>query len=383
MKNWCRYLLSSAALLLFLNVLSCADLKEKQDKPDFSDPNGQGYPYYLVIGGGLSETLSVLRVEDGPSFRLYDDVALTDSAINQTVACNQEIYAVCSLSNSVVVYDDDLNVLREVSVGEGVNPMAMAITEDDQAWISGFLSNDVRLISLAAGTPPEDRVQAVIAMPDNDELPHDAGVHQTWARPNGVASAAGRLFVALSNLEAKFVPGGPGQLAVIDPARRQIVEIITLEGRDPIGLALDDARQLVWVVSAGDYDPGQGFAGNGLLEGIDVQSFEPVERIAVDGAPFEVLPDGQDRAYLGNGMDGRLLVVDLKEGRQLPSVDLRQEKGPTGLSFISALAQDPAGRLYVTDFNSDRLYVLDPARDLEVIASFTANDGPDTLVWLP
>ena len=79
-------------------------------------------------------------------------------------------------------------------------------------------------------------------------------------------------------------------------------------------------------------------------------------------------------------MDARVPVVDLDAGEQTDAVDLR-EHGET-LSFISGLALDPDGRLYVVDFDSDQLYVLDPANEYKVIASFTVNDGPDTLSFL-
>jgi len=88
-------------------------------------------------------------------------------------------------------------------------------------------------------------------------------------------------------------------------------------------------------------------------------------------------------AYLENGADGLVLVVDLDAGAPLPSIDLRRHVPPSGLSYISGLALDPAGRLYAVDFNSDYLYVVDPAQDNKVIYETTVNDGPNTLTFLP
>jgi YVTN family beta-propeller protein len=364
---------------LAAGLLACGGLKEQHSDLPTISPH-QGYPYYLVIGGGLSETLSVLRVNQGPSFKLYNDVALTGAAIHQTLVRNNTYFAMCSLSNSIAVYDFNLNVEREVSVGGGTNPIGFTMVDDRTAWVSDFVSADVRLVDLGPGVADDQRVKKIIALPDGSTLPHDDGVTQSWARPNGIALAHGRLFVALSNLSAQYVPAGPGVLAVINPTSGAVEKMITLSGRDAIGVTYDDARDLVWVTTAGDYVVGEGFVGNGMIEAVNPQTLAIERRIDVDGAPFEIVLASGALAYLGNGMDARVPVVDLDAGEQTDAVDLR-EHGET-LSFISGLALDPDGRLYVVDFDSDQLYVLDPANEYKVIASFTVNDGPDTLSFL-
>jgi DNA-binding beta-propeller fold protein YncE len=363
-------------------LAGCDDLEPKTGGEFHNNGSGE-YPYYLAIGGGLSETLSVLRIDEGPAFKLYDDVALTGAAINQTVTQDSGFYAVCSLSNSVVVYDRDLQVQREVSLGAGANPMNLAFVDERTAWVSDFLADDVRLVDLGPGVAADQRLLATVAMPAGDDLPHDAGATQTWARPNGVAAVNGEVFVALSNLSATWTPGGPGQIAVIDSQERSLVDRITLAGRDPIGLTWDASRGVIWTASAGDYDEASGFVGNGTVEAIEPATHEIVARIDVEGAPFELTVATTGLGYLTNGRDGRALVVDLDAGEARAPLDLRRHLPPSGLSFISALALDPAGRLYAADFNSDYLYVLDPANDHAVIHEAVVNDGPDTLGFLP
>jgi len=373
-------------ILLLLSAatagIGCDDLEEQEEETDIGDGDEAEYPFYLVIGGGLSETLSVLRIEEGPSFELFNDVVLTGSAINQTLWHDDSFYAVCSLSHSVIIYNGDLDIRREVSVGVGSNPMNAALSEDDTAWISGMVSGDVRLVDLGAGVDEDDRLLATVEFSD-DLLPHDEGTDQTWPRPNGVVLRDQWLWVVLSNLEDNWLAGGPGVLAVVDTDDESVDGAVTLQGRDPIGVLWDEERNLLWVVSAGDYVTGEGFAGNGLLEAVDIEEREVVQTIEVEGAPFELLIADSSLGYLVNGQDGRLLVVDLDEGEQLDSIDLRDDDDTYGLSFISALAVDPEGLLYVAEFNNDKLFVIDPAQNHDVIAEFVVNDGPDTLTFIP
>ncbi|HPQ68827.1 MAG TPA: hypothetical protein PKW95_06840 [bacterium] len=373
-------------LVLAIGWLACGcdDTEEGIDSDqnfhDDSDHDSAAYPYFLVIGGGLSETLSVLRVEENRGYTMYDDLVATGSAINQTLTDGEDFFAVCSLSNSVVVYDLDLNVKREVSVGEGVNPMSMVLADDELAWVSGFVSNDVRLVDLSAGA--DERVLEIIPMPAGDDLPRDPGVEHSWTRPGGMARVGERVFMALSHLEETYVAAGPGLVAVIDEQQGELETVLELTGRDTMSLTYDAQRGVVWAVSAGDYVVQQGFTGNGLLEAIDPQTLEIVARVDIDGAPFELLT-ADAFGYLCNGRDGNLLVVDLDDGAQRQSIDLRRHEGDAGLSFVSALALDPAGFVYAAEFNSDYLYVLDPARDHEIVAEFAVNDGPDTLTFIP
>ena len=106
------------ALLLVALLAACDDLPA-DDAGVRADDNAGDYPFYLVIGGGLSETLSVLAIDEGPTFALFADVALTGTAINQTTVLDDALFAVCSLSNSVAIYDRDVNLQREISVEIG------------------------------------------------------------------------------------------------------------------------------------------------------------------------------------------------------------------------------------------------------------------------
>lgn len=360
-------------------LVACGDLKEQSGDSDGLDAEGA---QHLVIGGGLSETLGVLSVRPDGSFDYAGDVAKTGSAISAAAPRGGDLYAVCSLSNSVVVYDAKLNVRREVSVGENVNPISLAFVDDHLAWVTGGLSNDVRLVDLGPGVAAGERVLHVTALPAGEALPRDAGVAQSWARPAAIVAVGDEVLAVLGNLDAGWRAAGPSLVVVLGAAGGQLRGVIELEGRDAAGAVYDAERGVVWIASAGDHATGSGFVGNGLLEAVDPTTREIVRTIEVDAAPFEVLIGPSGLAYLGNGRDGRVLVVDLETGETTATVDLRRHVPESGLSFVSALALDAAGLVYATDFNSDYLYVIDPAADHAIIHEQIVVDGPDTLTFL-
>lgn len=371
------------SVLLSLTGSGCDDLEEQHEESptlDVDDDAGEDwdYPYYLVIGGGLSETLSLLTVNGPGDFSLANDVQATAASISQTLVHDGELFAVCSLSHSVMVYDvHDLSILREVSVGIGNNPLALAFHKADHAFLANFVKGTVTEYDLADDT---GAALATIPMPSGDALPRDEGVDETWSRPGALALAGGRLFVALSNLAAQYTAGGPGLVAVVDPDAKSLESVIELEGRDSVGLTFDEAAGVLYVVSAGDYYGDVGFVGNGMVESIDIASGEVVDAVETGGAPFDMVVDERGVAYLSNGGEGVLLSFDTATGAMREPIDIRASD--ESLSFASALAVDGNGYLYATEFNHDRLVVIDTLDDDRVIASFTVNDGPETLSFI-
>ena len=290
---------------------------------DDDDDDGWDYPYYLVVGNGQAETLDLVTITGRESFAIDTDVRPTGSAINQTLTRGDGLYAVCSLSNSVIVYAlSDLAIEREISLGVGNNPMAIAFASDYTAYVTNFVPDTVTLYDLAAGTDEGDRLMATIPMPDSDALPVDTPGTQTWARPNGIEHVGGRVYVALSNLSGTFVASGPGVLAVVDGTSKAINNVIELTGRDPIAVVHDAATDRLLVASAGDFDSFEGFVGNGGVDVIDLETEERVDFIETGGAPFELTICPNRKAFAGNGREAVVLSFDADSGEVLPSVDI-------------------------------------------------------------
>lgn len=373
-----------AFCLLFVVALSGCDelVEQKQELPDLSVGEGRwDYPYHLVIGGGLSETLSLLTIRAKDDFSLAVDIQLTGSAVSQTIVREDELFALCSLSHSVVVYDlDDLSIDREISLGLGSNPVAMAFYEDRNAFVSNLIDNTITYVDLSPGA---GSILDTIALPKDGQLPGGADSEKRYARPGGMVVVGDRVFAALSNLDGGFHAAGPGLVAVIDAKTRTLKTLIELSGRDTGSLFYDASAGELYAISMGDYDNDQGgFVGNGQVEVIDPVAEQVVDTIATGGAPLEMAVSSDKIAYLGNARQGVLLRFDTELREVLEPIDLRDPDDELGLSFVSALAVDGNGLLYVAEFNHDRLFVLDTRDDHRTVGAFTVNDGPDTLSFL-
>jgi len=383
-----KFLLLLFAALLATLAAGCEDLVEQReelptlhvnddDSRDVSKP--WEYPYYLVIGGGYSETLSLLTVSGPGEFSLVNDVQLTGSGINDTVVREGELFAACSLTNSVVVYDtQDLSIKREVSVGTSQNPMALAFYESKRAYLANYVSNAITYFDLA---DEEGGALAVIAMPSGNDLPRDAGVEETWARPNDVVVAGNRVYATLGNLQGLHTAGGPGLVAVIDAPSQSLVKSIELTGRDTVGMHLDEDAGLLYAVSAGEFDD-TWFIGNGVVEIINLASEKITGTVHLNGSPFEMVIAAGGAAFCNNGKEGVILSFDTKTLEVLDPIDIRDPGDELALSFASALAVDGNGYLYAAEFNHDKLFVIDTHNSNDIIAVFVVNDGPDTLSFI-
>lgn len=380
------------AIFLFavaaLALAGCGDLEEQhEDGADLgADPSNDPhdvsepweYPYHLVIGGGLSESLSVLTVSGPGKWSIANDVQETCAGINQMTWRDGRLFALCSLSNSLLTYDaNSLSIAGEISLGEGHNPMNFTFDGAERVYVSNFLTNDVTLHDLDDGA-----IIATTPLPFLDAVHLDDADAQTWPRPGALLLNGDRLLVAAANLSAKFTPGGPGAVHVIDTNSRAVTDEVLLAGRDTTTLLAAAASGCVFTMSAGDYEVGKGFAGNGVIECLDPETLATIAVLDTGGAPMgESVAAPNGKVYVANAMDARVLVFDSDALAVLPFVDLRSEGGGPALSFISALAVDGNGFLYATDFNHDRLFVIDTDTH-EVLASFETCDGPDTLEFV-
>ncbi|MBZ0273033.1 hypothetical protein K8I61_13420 [bacterium] len=371
-----RLLLSVLYPLSSILLLACEPL-EAQPVGDGANLTTGGdaweYPYHLVIGGGLSETLSVLSITGDDAFSLAADAAPTGQAITQTVRRGDAIFAVCSLSNSVVIYDaGDLSLDRELSVGEGVNPMAIAFDDEGLAWLPGFVSRDVRALDIKTG-----EIVAAVPLP-----PVASGDGQQAPRPSGATFCGGRVLIAAAPMDAQFVGDGPGVVVAVDPAARAVSDVATLGGENAIAIHCDggDGGERAIVSTAGKYDAiAGGFTGDGGVEVLDAASLTSIARVPLAGAPFDFVRAPWGVWYFENGKEGTILAADLDAFEALAPVALPGTGGP-GVSFASALAADGRGHLFAAEFNADRLFVLDANDGHAVVASFDGPDGPDTLL---
>ncbi len=338
--------------------------------------NDDGRDYRILVANGLSETITLIERNDG-TWNVSPDILPTGQAPNQFAIRDGICYLVNSLSNAIQVIDPKtLTTIREISTGAGTNPMFMDFVDDTTAFVTCYITNEVLLVDLKTETEPENRIIERIPLPDSDELPHDEGV-TTNARPGGLAVVDNRCFVACSNLQMAHMAGGPGVLIEIDIPTLSISAIHELTGRDTTQV-IHSPRfpERLIILSAGDYDFMEGFIGNGVVESLDLETGEIFQVIEIDGAPFGGAIGPDDILLMENGKESALLRVDLRDGIELQNFKLPTYGEP--LSYASALL-GLQGLICVTNFNADRLYLLDPNTG-DILAELATGDGPDAII---
>jgi len=208
--------------------------------------------------------------------------------------------------------------------------------------------------------------------------------------PSQPAVYAGCVYIPRNQILA-FAPTvyGDGKLTRIDTLTGTLSDLAT-SGRDPQYCAVDPARGLLYVVCTGEIQFDEQYhphaQSHSMLDVFDVAA-SPTLAASVDlgligAGRIALSPDG-NTAYLANALNGNLYKVDLAA-----RTVLRGASNPIVLTstytYISDVEFTPDGRwLLATSFNTDELYVIDPAID-EVnagpyLAPFNLALAPDLL----
>lgn len=358
-KRWASLL--SFIFIFLISALIASCYQEKGDSQQ------EGINSSVVIGCGLSETLSLLKIEDNLNFKLKNDVQKTCQAISELKVKGDKIYGLCSLSNSLIVYNvSSLEVLAEYSLGTGKNPISFCFDEDDRIWVSNFIAETVDVYELY-----DNKLKLTKTFELSNVFP------SSFSRPSGIECAQKKVFVVLSNLDEDALPAGKSAVAIFDQSSITLDGIFEISGYDAITAKYREEDGLVYISCAGDYKQGEGFVGNGKLVAFEPSSKRELFSIEVSGAPFEI-QIWENLAIMGNGKEGKILIADLEERKEVDYIDIRQEDS-NKLSYVSALEITSSDILIATQFNSDQAFLF-KLPSFEKLAKFTVCSGPDALV---
>jgi streptogramin lyase len=215
-------------------------------------------------------------------------------------------------------------------------------------------------------------------MPGSDELPSDPG-ETTWARPMGLTVAGDTAYIACGNMDDEYIAGGPGVVVEIDTVSHSVRRFHESGGRNCVNVYHHDGRpDELWILNAGTYEPGSGFAGDGTLAIRSIAGDEVIRVVDLQDSPLELVL-GNDRVYFASAMDGRIARMDLDGFTMASPIEL-----PTagqGINYVSGLEITPDGVLWALEFNHNMLYVLDPAPG-QIIQSVPMGEGPDALAFI-
>jgi YVTN family beta-propeller protein len=176
---------------------------------------------------------------------------------------------------------------------------------------------------------------------------------------------------------------GSGEVAVVDPAKAEVVAQIPV-GPRPRGLKLARDRKRLLVALAGAAKSPAGpapFAAAAMsmtagLAVVDVAARKVVKQVATPPAPFAVdlLPDGRT-AYLSNAATNELVVIDVADGAVKAKIPVGTD--PQGV------AVRPDGKVvYLATHGADEVSAIDPKAG-KLLGRIDAGSRPQTVLYAP
>ncbi len=186
--------------------------------------------------------------------------------------------------------------------------------------------------------------------------------------PTPVICVENMIYVASVNFDLGTFEYGPGYLTIVDAASFEPMDTITTAA-NPQDLLLASNGD-IWIACSGDYVSSPGF----LLR------FDPVAGVVVDsietGGSPAFLAEGSGGIIYAAGFANGIIAVDGTTGEILADAD-----NPTGFGGFGLTADPVSGRLYVSQFATDLVEVIetDGTGGTTVVDSIQTGDGPGDL----
>jgi hypothetical protein len=342
------------------------------------------YRQVVLSLDGIDQKLYQARAEsvNGHAFAKLPRANATGSIPNQVLADPPYVYVVNSGSGTLQVLQDfadagvfpdggstagdggiALATIGELPFGANTYPQA-AVKVGNALWVplyGGFgamaAAAGQKVVRVDVSVPTAPVVTDTVDLSGLDLKPFDGG--STVARPYGIISHQGSIYVALNNLNAStYVAEGPGLLAKINPTSKAVslVDLGADKCLDAVSLVSAGTRLLVSCVGNTEYSGPPYYelvrtekAGIVLLDSNDVRqsTWTPACPAAADGGsgctPILMgrFAYSGGRLYVGDGNGGRIFVLDVN-GNTL--TERRGYSGDAGAA-ISACTPDPVTNL--------------------------------------
>jgi YVTN family beta-propeller protein len=278
---------------------------------------------FVVAGIAGSADAARQRTHEAVGFQLFESPQVDPIVLNEA---GTRLYIANTTSNSVSVVDTFSNfgiALIEV----GLDPSALAVRPGaNELWVSNHVSDTVSVIDIAPGSPTEHRVIDTVQSVDAQ------GVTR-FDEPAGIAFTAdgSKAFVALSSRD---------QIAVVDPATREVTSFIKVRAQEPRAIAVRNG--LLYVAAFESHnrselsacgDAGDTNASTACTLGLnDLVSFATNPNLPTRTKHIQTDPDSPDRD---------LFVYDAATGAEITTVD--------GIgTLLYGIAVSSTGRAFIT-----------------------------------
>ncbi|HET6611839.1 MAG TPA: hypothetical protein VFG83_07630 [Kofleriaceae bacterium] len=296
---------------------------------------------------GIASTVSIpgLEVTQG----VIDGVASTDPIVRES---GGKIYIVnrFGADNVTVIDAATMTLDGQVSTGAGTNPQDVAAV-DGTLYVAALNAAGVLVTSLNATEDPE--VIDLSSLDPEDGIPNCMAIHYAESTVAGMSRRM--LFVACGILDddSEFLtPRGPGKVAVIDQKTHQVLTVLELTNKNPVGGFHEGPGQQLFIATLPNY----GDLTQGCIESIHAVAVPLYQGCAVDNADLggyasglSVTGDGAFYVAVTEGFD----PDDFGALGSLVKVDGDGDGAVTDLSpddqRIFNVARCPTGQLAVAD----------------------------------
>jgi hypothetical protein len=350
-------------LLLALGALGACD-----DDP--TDPGGTDRPFYEgteddpqigMVVHTLDNTLRLFQVGDPDQVR---EVALgASSAVTPTgvVVGGNTLAVPLGNAASVAIIDAETQRIERFLLFPSGNATGAAFHDRSTLLVANLL---------------DDQVGRATLDQEGDEITELVAVAPA---PTDIEMSAGRALVLSGNLDADFLPLGPGVVTALDPTTLEVLGTVETGGQNPTASAVGPDGHL-YVVNTGD------FVSPATLAIIDPVSLELVELVQGAGVgPGAITVDDQGLAYISGFFLGTVIFDTASRswirGPEDPVCAPLSGGGCRG-AFDAVAAAD--GRLYQAFFGSPgeglapQIFVYDPG-SWALSDSLPAGQGPATV----
>jgi DNA-binding beta-propeller fold protein YncE len=289
----------------------------------------------------------------------YATLGPTSNAIRQS---DEHLWVVESGANTVSRLSVESGDFDSgfIDVGNGRNPYDVAVDSGEGvAWVTNNLEHTVTVADTGSGE--------VLAEIDGEAFDNPAGIALTDER------------AWVTNFELDGREFGTGSLAVVDRETREVVASFDTEWKNPVyarPIETPDGPRVA-ITDAGVLEQQDGSWGPQSPAGLELwrpdadlesparQTFElgfDAERdIGAPGRPLPA-PDGR-HLYFASADAPVLFKFDLAEGAWDRGIEDPIELYETDDDALHHAAFGPDGLLYVTAYNQDAMYLVDPSCD--------------------
>ncbi|MFA5879264.1 MAG: hypothetical protein WC860_03730 [Candidatus Margulisiibacteriota bacterium] len=251
----------------------------------------------ILIIGAPYQGKSTIAVKD-----IAGNVTITSKELG-LIASDAEklgnnLYVLHSGDNTLKILDiSTLNTSHDLFLGTGNNVYEVSLVDSKKAYVSNFLKGTVSKIDLTNDSTP---VIGTIQLPTGDALLPFNLSNPTFSGPAAIfyEKNCDKIFVGLTNLDATYMPGGPGLIAVINGSTDVLETVVNSQFLNPQCIYYNDNfSDYLYISFAGSFFD----STDGAILAFDLKTQKFVHEIKNLESPMKIAIDKNGNGFFTDG----------------------------------------------------------------------------------